>query len=78
MGWVVRKAIFGVSDQVQHKPDYTVRGLKLGIWEVEGLYYLCCENKDADQLCGYCAADQICAFVFIYMQKADFLMTQLI
>ena len=29
------------------------RGLKFQIKEVEGLYYLCSENKGADQLCGY-------------------------
>ena len=23
----------------------------------EGLYYLCSENKEVDQLCSYCAAD---------------------
>ena len=33
------------------------RGLKFRISEVEGLYYLCSENKNADQLCGYRAAD---------------------
>ena len=27
-----------------------VRGLKFRIWEVDELYYLCRENKDADQL----------------------------
>ena len=24
---------------------------------MEGLYYVCCENKGTDQLRGYCAAD---------------------
>ena len=33
------------------------RGLKFRIWEVEGLYSLCSENKGADQLCGYREAD---------------------
>ena len=33
------------------------RGLKFRIKEVEGLNYLCSENKDADQLCGYREAD---------------------
>ena len=33
------------------------RGLKFRIWEVEGLYYLCSENKGPDQLCGYREAD---------------------
>ena len=29
------------------------KGLKFWIKKVEGLYYLCSENKSADQLCGY-------------------------
>ena len=33
------------------------RGLKFWIWKVEGLYYLCGENKGADQLRGYREAD---------------------
>ena len=33
------------------------RGLKFRIWKVEGLYYLCSENKDADQLRGLREAD---------------------
>ena len=33
------------------------RGLKFWILEVEGLYYLCSENKGADQLRGYREAD---------------------
>ena len=33
------------------------RGLKFQIWKVEGLYYLCSENKGADQLRGYREAD---------------------
>ena len=33
------------------------RGLKFRIQKVEGLYYPCSENKDADQLRSYCAAD---------------------
>ena len=46
------------------------RGLKFQIWKVEELYYLCSENKGADQLRGYCEADlrlcfRICkTFVF--------------
>ena len=34
-----------------------VRGLKFWIWKLEGLYYLCSENKGADQLRGYGEAD---------------------
>ena len=33
------------------------RGLKFRIYEVQGFYYLCSENKGADQLCGYSEAD---------------------
>ena len=33
------------------------RGLKFRIKKVEGLYYLCSENKGADQLCGHREAD---------------------
>ena len=47
------------------------RGLKIQIKEVDGLYYLCSENKGADQL-----SLQL-AFVFLQMQKADFLITRL-
>ena len=30
-----------------------VRGLKFQIYKVDGFYYLCSENKGADQLSGY-------------------------
>ena len=33
------------------------RDLKFRIKEVGELYYLCSENKGADQLCGYSTAD---------------------
>ena len=33
------------------------RGLKFRIYKVEGLYYLCSENKGADQLRGHRKAD---------------------
>ena len=39
------------------QPQKTVRGLKLRIKGVEGLYYLCSENKGADQLRGCREAD---------------------
>ena len=35
----------------------TARGLNFRIKKVEGLYYLCSENKGADQLRGYREAD---------------------
>ena len=39
------------------QPQQIARGLKFRIKEVEGLYYQCSENKDADQLRGYREAD---------------------
>ena len=61
MSLVVRKPVFGVSDQVPHKPTQTqtqvhpqkmARGLKFRILEEEGLYYPSSENKGADlRLC---------------------------
>ena len=61
---VGRKPVFGVSDQVRHMPGCTVTedGWKLEISDLESrgivqLYYLCNENKGADQLRGYCEAD---------------------
>ena len=50
-------------------------GLKFQIQEVKGLYYLCSENKGADQLGVYCAAD-LCLCFYI-MQKVGFFMTPL-
>ena len=40
------------------------RGLKFRIWKVEGLYYLCSENKGADQLRGYREADLRLVFAY--------------
>ena len=61
MSLVVRKPVFRVSDQIRHEPGCTTTeddtGLKIRIKEVEGLYYLCSENKGADQLRGYPEAD---------------------
>ena len=42
------------------------RGLKFQIKKVEGLYYLCKENKGTDQLRDY--AKLICVFVFAYAE----------
>ena len=39
------------------KPQKMARGLKFRIKKVEGLYYLCSENKGADQLCRHHEAD---------------------
>ena len=38
------------------------KGWKLQIHKVEELYYLCSENKGADQLCSYCTADMRLCF----------------
>ena len=57
-----------VSDLVRHKPCCTATedGLRLEILDLESeLYYLCSENKGADQLRGY-TAKLIFVFVFAY------------
>ena len=53
----MRKPVFGVSNQVRHKPAAepqkmarASRGLKFHILKEDGLYYLFSENKGADQL----------------------------
>ena len=58
------------------QPQKMVRGLKFRNQEVDGLYYLCGENKGADQLYCYCAADLYHSFCG--MHKAGFLLTWLI
>ena len=39
------------------QPQKMARGLKFWIYKIEGLYNLCSETKDADQLRIYHAAD---------------------
>ena len=39
------------------QPQKMSRGLKFRFWKEEGLFYLCCENKGAEQLHGYWEAD---------------------
>ena len=50
----MKKTVFGISDQVDTngavQSQKMARGLKFCLKEVEGLYYLYSENKDADQL----------------------------
>ena len=60
----MRKPVSGVSDQIRHKPGCTTTddGQRLEILEEEGLYYLCSENKGADQLRGYHEADLCLCF----------------
>ena len=77
---VARKPVFEVSDQVRHKlavqPQKMARGLKLWISEVDRLYCLCSENKGANQLRCYRAADpRLC---FRKCKKSGFLMTRFI
>ena len=61
MSLVMTKPVFGGFDwshtNLAVQPLKIARGLKFWILKVEGLYYLCSENKDADQLRGYREAD---------------------
>ena len=56
------------------------RGMKFRISEVEWLYYLCSENKGADQLRSYCAADlRLCFRKFICKKQVfSWVLTRLI
>ena len=73
------KLSFGVSKQVQHKSDCATieDGLSLQIFDYDRRgTILCSENKEADQLRSYCAADlRLC---FLICKKNGFLMTWLI
>ena len=57
----MRKPVFGVSDQVRHKPavqpQKMARGLEFRIYIEEELHYPRGENKGADPLRGYREAD---------------------
>ena len=61
MSLVLRKPVFGVFDKADINQAVQLlkmaRGLKFRIYEAEGLYYPCSENKGADQLRSYCKAD---------------------
>ena len=61
MSLVVRKPVFGFqtrSNTIQAvQSQKMARGSKFRINKVEGSYCLCSENKGADQLRSYCAAD---------------------
>ena len=47
------------------QPQKMARGLKFWTWEVEGLYYLCSENKGSDQLHSYYAAElHLCFHIY--------------
>ena len=52
------------------QPQKMPSGWKIWVKEIEGLYYLCSENKGADQLRGYPAPDlRLC---FHILQKQVF------
>ena len=57
MSLVVRKPVFGVSDQVRHKPGCTAKedgyGLKISDLESRGIVLSKYRNKGADQLRSY-------------------------
>ena len=57
----MRKPVFGFPSRSDTnravQPLKMASGLKFRILKVEGLHYLCSENKGADQLRGYCEAD---------------------
>ena len=57
---VVRKPVFGVSNQVTHKSGCTAtqdgKRLEISYLGNRGIV-LCSKNKGADQLRGYCEAD---------------------
>ena len=48
----MRRPVLRVSNQVRHKPAVQLQ--KMARFEISdlGLYYLCSENKSADQLSG--------------------------
>ena len=50
------------------QPQKMARDLKFQVNKVEGLYYLCSENKGADQL----SVHLICAFFFASYAKSRF------
>ena len=54
LGHITRKPVFGVSDQVRHKPGWTATedGLRLEITYLERIYFNS-KNKGADQLRSY-------------------------
>ena len=64
---VVRKLVFEFltrSDtNLAVQSQKMARGLKFQVYKVEGLYYLCKENKSADQL------RSNCIFVFAYAKS---------
>ena len=79
MSRIARNPVFGVSNPVRHKLCCTASEdasrLKFWIEKLEGLGYLCSENKGVDQLRNYRASDlHLC---FHICKKGGSLMTQL-
>ena len=68
----MRKPVFVVSDEVRHKPDCTTtedsQKLEISDLRSRGNVYICSENKGADQLRGYRAADMCLCFRICKMQ----------
>ena len=64
--------VLGVSDKSDTnqavQPQKMVKGLKIRIQDVEGLYYPCSKTNGADQLRNYCAADLCLCFLICKMQ----------
>ena len=59
------------------QPQKMARGLKFRVLKVEGLDYLCSENKGADQLRGYREADlrlcfRICKML-VFLRRGSYL-----
>ena len=52
-----KNSLWGFPQGQTAQPQEMARGLKFQISEVNGLFYLCSENKGADQLRSICAAD---------------------
>ena len=74
---IARKPAFGVSDQVRHKQGCTITedgsSLEISDFGSKGiLYYLCSENKGADQLRGYREADLRLCFCICEFAKSRF------
>ena len=61
MSLVLRKLVFEFPTRSHSnwavQSQKMARGLKFRIYDEEGLYYLCSENKGADQLRNYREAD---------------------
>ena len=78
MSLVKRKQVFGVSDQIPHKPGCTATkgGYRLAFSDLESRdIVLCSKNKGADQLRGDREADL--RLLFSHMQNVGILMTRL-